>query len=228
MNYPSARFSPLLSRLRRRWKGITLIALTAGLVVPLACDRHVTSAAEARCHTDLDQIVERPVALLLGTAREFNGYRNAFYTRRIEAAATLYHSGKICGILASGDNGRSDYDEPGDMRADLMAAGVPAEFITLDYAGFRTRDSILRAKKVFGQNDFIIVSQRFHAERALYIARQEGIEASAFIAADPASRVSNTRVRVREILARTIAVSDHLTGRQPRFLGKRELVALRE
>ncbi len=114
------------------------------------------------------------------------------------------------------------------MKADLVAAGVPEEFITLDYAGFRTRDSIVRAKKVFGQTNLIIVSQRFHAERALYIAQELGLEAIAFVAADPASRASNARVRIREILARTIAVADSFIDRQPKFLGKSELVALRD
>ena len=166
------------------------------------------------------------MALLLGTARDFNGRRNAFYTARIEAAAALFHEGKVRGILASGDNGRRDYDEPSDMKMDLIAAGVPAEFITLDYAGFRTRDSVIRAKEVFGQDDLIIVTQRFHAERALFIAREMGIDASAFIAADPTSRVSNRKARAREVLARTLAAADSLINRQPKFLGDREPVRL--
>jgi SanA protein len=112
------------------------------------------------------------------------------------------------------------------MKADLVAAGVPAEFITLDYAGFRTRDSIVRAQEVFGQDEMIIVSQRFHAERALFIAHQQGIDASAYIAADPQSQLSRNRIRSREILARALAVADSLVDRQPKYLGKRERVAL--
>lgn len=217
-----------LDHLRRRWKRIALLAIIASAGIPLLCDYHITSSATGRCHTDLNKIGDQPLALLLGTAREFNGARNGFYTKRIEAAAALFKSGKVRGILASGDNGRSGYDEPSDMKADLVAAGVPEEFITLDYAGFRTRDSIVRAKKVFGQTNLIIVSQRFHAERALYIAQELGLGASAFVAADSASRASNARVRIREILARTMAVADNLIDRQPKFLGKPELVALRD
>jgi SanA protein len=211
---------------RRHWRGCALATLLLAIVIPFFCDRHVAAAADGRCHTELEQIQARPVALLLGTSRDFSGYRNRFYTARIEAATALFKAGKVRAILASGDNGRRDYDEPSDMKEDLVAAGVPAEFITLDYAGFRTRDSVIRAKEVFGQADFIIVSQRFHAERALYIAQQEGIEASAFIADDPASRASNARVRVRELFARTLAVADSLVDRQPKFLGPRESVEL--
>jgi SanA protein len=211
---------------RSHWIGCLFTALSLGIALPLMCDCHVASVAKGKCHTQLAAIGPRPVALLLGTSRNFNGRMNGFYTRRIEAAAALFKAGKVRAILASGDNSRRDYDEPSDMRADLIAAGVPAEFITLDYAGFRTRDSVIRAKKVFGQTDLIIVSQRFHAERALYIARGQGIEASAFIAADPNSNASNRIVRAREIFARTLAVADSLIGRKPKFLGPDEMVVL--
>lgn len=227
MKFSRLRSIPPVKHVVRHWKLYSISTLITAIAFPLFCDRAVASAAGEKCHCKLAGLEARPVALLLGTAREINGNRNAFYTRRIEAAAELFKSGKVRGILASGDNGRSDYDEPSDMKADLIAAGVPARFITLDYAGFRTRDSIMRAKQVFGQENLIIVSQRFHAERALYIALQEGIDASAYIAADPSSRVSNHRVRTREILARALAVADSLIDRQPKFLGDREVVALR-
>ncbi|MFT4546699.1 MAG: SanA protein [Verrucomicrobiales bacterium] len=211
---------------RRHWKLATPLLLAAAIGLPVLCDRHIASVAGGRCHTDLAQVEGRRVALLLGTAREYYGRSNVFYTRRIEAAAALYHAGKVRGILVSGDNGHSDYDEPTDMKEDLVAAGVPAEFITLDYAGFRTRDSLVRATQIFGQTDLIIVTQRFHAERALFIAEEQGIEASAFIAADPVSRVSNTKVRLREVFARSLAVVDALVDTPPKFLGEREQVAL--
>jgi SanA protein len=225
MNLPAILAAPL-KFYWRYWKSCTLGALLVGFGVPILCDRCVASAAAGKCHTDIDQVESRPVALLLGSARIFNGRLNGFYTARIEAAAELFKAGKVRAILASGDNSRSDYDEPSDMKADLIAAGVPAEFVTLDYAGFRTRDSVIRAKQVFGQTDLIVVSQRFHAERALFIAHQHGIEASAYVAADPPSRASNARLRAREILARTLAVGDGLIGRQPKFLGASESVQL--
>lgn len=226
--YPA--LSILLSPIRfglRHWKPCSLALLLVGVGLPLLCDRHVAASAEGRCFTEVEAVEERPVALLLGAAKHYNGYLNQFYTERIAAAAELFKAGKVRAILASGDNSRADYDEPSDMKADLIAAGVPAEFITLDYAGFRTRDSVIRAKEIFGQDDLIIVSQRFHAERALYIAQRQGIDAAAFIAADPASRASNRKVRSREVLARTLAVADNLLGRGPKFLGPQEVVVLR-
>jgi SanA protein len=87
-------------------------------------------------------------------------------------------------LLVSGDNRREDYDEPTAMRAGLLARGVPATAIYRDFAGLRTRDSILRARSVFGQQRLIIVSQRFHLSRALFLAREEGMEACGFEARD--------------------------------------------
>ena len=153
MKFSRPRLIGPIKHARRHWKLYSITTLATAITFPLLCDRIVASAASGKCHEQLADLGARPVALLLGTAREINGNRNAFYTRRIEAAAELFKSGKVRGILASGDNGRSDYDEPSDMKADLIAAGVPARFITLDYAGFRTRDSIMRAKQVFGQDE---------------------------------------------------------------------------
>ena len=211
----------------RHWKiAVPLVAVSA-VGVPLLCDLHIANVAEGRCHTEIDEVEASPVALLLGAARTVHGRPNAFYTARIEAAAELFKSGKVSGIIASGDNGREGYDEPSDMKEDLIAAGVPAEFITRDYAGFRTLDSVVRAKEIFGQEKIVIVSQRFHAERALYIADQQGIDACAYIAADPVSSYSNKRVRAREVLARSLAVADCVVGRRPKFLGQIEVVTLR-
>ena len=221
------KFLASLRFLLRHWKFALPLATLASATFPLLCDRHVAAVAEGKCHTDLAEIDQRPVALLLGAARNFNGRPNNFYTARIEAAAELFKAGKVRGIIASGDNSRKGYDEPTDMKTDLVAAGVPGEFITLDYAGFRTLDSVVRAKEIFGQENMVIVSQRFHAERALYIARNQGIDACAYIAADPSSSYSNKRVRTREVFARTLAVADSLIGRGPKFLGQQEFVALK-
>jgi len=129
-------------------------------------------------------------------------------------------------VLVSGDNATPHYNEPWTMRRDLIAHGVPAAYVTLDYAGFRTLDSVLRAQAVFGQDRLVLVSQRFHAARALLIARHAGIEATAFAAADPPGG-RYLRVRLREVFARAVAVLDLLTGRGPRFLGDSEAVPLR-
>lgn len=125
-------------------------------------------------------------------------------------------------LLVSGDNGSRQYDEPTAMKAALVAAGVPAERIVCDYAGFRTLDSVVRAREVFGQSRFLVVSQRFHNERAIFLARRLGIEAVGLNAQDvPRSRALTTWLR--EYLARVQAVLDvTLLGTRPRFAGPPE------
>jgi len=202
-----------------------LLALIAA--VSAGVDAMVSASTAHAVADGVEQVEPKPVALLLGTARRtMAGRPNAFYQARIEAAAALYHSGKVQGILVSGDNATRWYNEPIAMQKDLIAAGVPAEFITLDYAGFRTLDSVIRAKEVFGQEHVIIVSQRFHAERAIFLARHFGIDASGLAAADPQDQ-GLMKVRAREVLARVAAVLDIVIGRDPKFLGKPETVRLR-
>ena len=157
--------------------------------------------------------------MLLGTSRYLkNNQKNLYFFNRIEAAAQLYHSGKIDYIIASGDNSRVGYNEPQDMKEELIKLGVPAERIYLDYAGFRTLDSILRAKIIFGQNSFIVISQRFHNERAIYIARRHGIEAYGFNAEDVF--VSRRKMQVRELLARNKVFWDILFHVKPKYYGE--------
>ncbi len=193
-------------------------------LVPIACDLWISLTTEV--HRDPAAIPKAPVALVLGTSRLHQGRMNRFYTARLEAARDLFHAGAVRGILVSGDHGHTDYDEPGSMRQDLIQLGVPGEFITQDHAGFRTLDSIVRAREVFGLEQVILVSQPFHAERGVFLARHAGLEAHAFGAHDPGLR-SWLKVRAREVGARTLAVFDVLTGKGPRFLGPPETVALR-
>jgi len=202
---------------------VVLIAL-AGL---LANDLLVSLTTRDAITADIDAVEPAPVAVLLGTARTHQGRPNQFYRARIEAAAALFHSGKVRGILVSGDNSTRYYNEPIVMRKDLVALGVPAEFITLDYAGFRTLDSMVRAKQVFGLDQFVVVSQRFHAARAIFLARHFGIDARGLAAADPETSWL-MRVRAREVLARVAALLDLATGRGPKFLGEPETVRLRD
>jgi SanA protein len=204
------------------------ILLTVLIAAPPVIDAMVSATTAHAVAEGMDDLEPKPVALLLGTARKtLAGRPNQFYAARIEAAAALFHSGKVQGILVSGDNATRWYNEPIAMQKDLIAAGVPAEFITLDYAGFRTLDSVIRAKEVFGQREVIIVSQRFHAERAVFLARHFGLDASGFAAAEP-NTIGMLKVRTREVFARVAAVLDIVTGRDPKFLGKRETVRLRD
>ena len=198
---------------------LSLIAiLTIGVIF---CNRAVIKTAEDKMYDDVSAIPYNRVGLLLGTSpKGRSGNPNVFYIRRIEACVALYQAGKIDRILVSGDNSRTTYDEPTCIKEDLIAAGVPDSVIYLDYAGFRTYDSMVRAKEVFGLTSFTIISQPFHNERALYIATRKGLDVVAFNAPDVPLRRWQIRMTVREWLARTKAVMDVYTCKQPHFLGE--------
>lgn len=132
-------------------------------------------------------------------------------------ALNAYNSGKVNYLLLSGDNALQSYNEPRTMRKDLIKGGVDPADIVLDYAGFRTLDSIIRTRKVFDTNDFIIITQRFHCERALFIAMHQGIRAQCYAVPSPKNMLG---IRIREIGARLAALADlYIFKSEPRFLG---------
>lgn len=162
---------------------LLLIIVCAGTV--FFCFHIVKSSAENRLFSDVTKIPHNKVGLLLGTAPVTPwGVHNNYYDYRINAATELFKAGKIDYILVSGDNHSTDYDEPTCMRDSLMVRGIPKDKIILDYAGFRTLDSVVRAKEIFGQDSITIISQQFHNERALYLAKRYEIEAVAYNAKD--------------------------------------------
>jgi len=161
---------------------------------------------------------------VLGTSKYLaNGIKNRYYTNRIKATIELYKCNKIDFIIVSGDNRNRNYNEPITMYNDLVAAGIPGRKIILDYAGFRTLDSVIRGKEVFGQEKYTIVSQSFHNQRAIYIARKKGIEAIAFNAEDLSGDV-DFKVQMREIGARMLVMLDMVTSKQPHFLGEKVVI----
>jgi SanA protein len=182
----------------------------------------VEKAANERIYTSVDAIPYNKVALLLGT-NPLNkwGRPNSYFTNRIKTASELFHAGKVDYIIASGDNHTKEYDEPTAMRDSLMAHGVPEDRIILDFAGFRTLDSVVRAKEVFGCDSLTIISQADHNARALYLAEANGIEAVAVAAPLRAGRWVRTRLALREWLARDKMMLDIWFGKQPHFLGER-------
>ena len=198
---------------------LSLIAiLTIGVIF---CNRAVIKTAEDKMYDDVSVIPYNRVGVLLGTSpKGRRGNPNPFYINRIEACVALYKERKIERILVSGDNSRTTYDEPTCIKEDLIAAGVPDSVIYLDYAGFCTYDSMVRTKEVFGLSSFTVISQPFHNERALYIASCKGLDAVAFNAPDVQLRSWQVRMTIREWLARTKAVLDVYTGKQPHFLGE--------
>lgn len=185
----------------------------------------VTTEAADAIYSSVDDVPYRKTALLLGTSPYVSGgTSNSYFWNRVEAAADLLTSGKVSYIIASGDNRHASYNEPQAMREALQAVGVPDDAIVLDYAGFSTLDSVLRTREVFLQRSFTIVSQRFHVERALYIARHNGIDAVGYRAQDVRGP-SGVRTRVREYFARVKAVMDvHVFTREPEYLGDKIII----
>ncbi len=143
---------------------------------------------------------------------------NAYFYNRMSAVVALYKAGKVKYIIVSGDNSRVGYDESTDMKTMLVKLGVPEEVIYLDYAGFRTLDSVVRCKEVFDQKDIIIVSQAFHNQRALFLSQRKGVSAVGYNATN-VNRRYGFAVHVREKLARVKAVVDIVFGVKPKFFG---------
>lgn len=162
--------------------------------------------------------------LLLGTSKTLsNGNPNTYFFNRIEAAAELYKSGKIQNLIVSGDNSHKDYNEPEEMKNELIKSGVPADKIYEDFAGFRTLDSVVRAKEIFGQNSFIIISQRFHNERAVFLAKQNGIDAFGYNAKD-VNKNAGFKTNVREKFARVKVFWDFMFGVNSKFGGDKIVI----
>jgi SanA protein len=169
----------------------------------------------------IEQLKPEQVGLLLGTRRTLaSGANNPFFYNRIEAAVELYQSGKLKYIIVSGDNSNQNYNEPQDMMLELIKRGIPSHVIYLDYAGFRTLDSVIRAREIFGQSAFIVISQKFHNERAVFLARKNGIEAYGYNAAD-VGVITGLRTQIRELFARDKVFIDLLVGVRPKFLGEK-------
>ena len=179
----------------------------------------IVGAAKNKTFSTLSEIPKNKVGLVLGTSKYLrDGRVNLYFTYRINATVQLFKSGKIDFVLISGDNGSVNYDEPNDFKNELLKKGIPEDKIFLDYAGFRTLDSVVRAKEIFGQNSVTIISQEFHNERAIYLASKHALSAVGYNAKD-VSLNYGFKTQLREYLARTKAFLDIMIGREPKFLG---------
>ncbi|ANE53533.1 SanA/YdcF family protein [Flavisolibacter tropicus] len=201
-----------------------VIVIIISLVAVVYCNWAVNKAAEGKLFRQVKEVPFNKVGLLLGTSKFLEGGRaNLYYQYRIQAALELYKAGKVQYIIVSGDNSREDYNEPELMRNDLVQGGIDSNHIVLDYAGFRTFDSIVRLREIFGQSKVTIISQQFHNERALYIASKEGITAVAYNAKD-VTTAAGFKTRLRERLARVKVFVDYLTNKQPKYLGPKIII----
>ena len=176
--------------------------------------------AKGHLHTSLEQVPANDVAIVLGTSpRIRGGWSNPFFEARMDAAAALIRSGKVRHLLLSGDNGRSSYDEPSAMQEALTKRGVSAEAMTLDYAGFRTLDSMARAREVFDLHRCTIVTDDFHQARAVFLAQKHGLEATGFVS-KPVPWKWSKKTRTREIGSRVKAWLDiYILRTKPKFYG---------
>ena len=182
---------------------------------------YVVLSTQQLVHESSEDTPATKVALILGTSKRVtNGNPNPYFNYRIDAAYELYASGKVKHFIVSGDNREKYYNEPKDMQQALVKKGVPTEKITLDYAGLRTLDSVIRAKEVFGQDTILVVTQKFHTYRSLFLCKSYGIEAHAYAAKNIPLSLSY-KIILREFLARSGAILDvYLLDRQPRHLGE--------
>jgi len=191
-------------------------------------DYLISHNSEDKIYTRHADLPNYQTALVLGTSKYLGRILNDYYANRIDAAIALYNEQKVNTFLLSGDNAHRSYNEPWTMKRDLLKAGVPEQAIFLDYAGFRTLDSIIRAKEVFDADEFIIITQRFHCERALYIANHFDVHAVCLAVPGP-QQGSNLSIRIREMLARVKAMLDlYIFRTQPKFLGPKEPIQQNE
>jgi SanA protein len=174
-----------------------------------------------RIFYSVSEIPSKKTALVLGTSKYLIGSTkqiNLFYKERIKAANDLFESGKVETLILSGTNDSKYYNEPETMKKDLMDLGIPENKLYLDYAGFRTLDSVVRTKEIFSQSDLIIVSQKFHLQRAIFIAGLNNMEAVGYAAQDPPF-LTSAKIYLREIFSRINLLFDILFQREPRFYG---------
>ncbi|MGB0931243.1 MAG: SanA/YdcF family protein [Chitinophagales bacterium] len=184
------------------------------------CNWGIEHTTRKKVFDKVSEIPANKVGLLLGSIDVLpNGRRNLYFDYRIQATVELYKANKIQYIVASGDNHSKGYDEATAMKEALMRKGIPESAIYLDYAGFRTLDSVVRCHKVFGQKRFTIISQLFHNQRAVFIASTKGLETVGFNARNVSTRYG-LKVMMREYLARVKAVLDiYVLRKKPKFLG---------
>jgi SanA protein len=207
-----------------RWiRWIFLIGLGLTFLFLIICNVWVISSTSEDVYSDEKLLPDHRIALVLGTSHKVvGGGPNPFFAKRMETAAELFESGKIDHFILSGDNRSRYYNEPMEMRKALLKKGVPTTAITLDYAGLRTLDSIIRCKTIFGQNRITIITQPFHSYRALFISHYYKVDAVAMVADEPDFE-NSVKVRVREYFARTKAVLDlYIFNTTPQFLGEKQ------
>jgi len=180
-----------------------------GLVVAiLLCNWLVVLTTQHKVFFDVSSLPSNDVGLVLGTSKYVaRGKENLFFKYRMEASALLFKEGKVKYLILSGNKEAETYDEPKAMKQALTKLGIPENVMLLDTAGYRTFDSVVRCREVYGQERVTVISQNFHNARALYLAEHEGLDAVGFAAQDVPDGYS-FKTLLREYLARPKAMLD--------------------
>ncbi|GAB0155571.1 ElyC/SanA/YdcF family protein [Chryseobacterium sp. Alg-005] len=198
--------------------------MVAGIIFIAFANYSIKKQSDPFVSYTISDVPTTKTALLLGTSKTLsNGMPNAYFYNRIQATVDLYKSGKIQYVIVSGDNSRKDYNEPEDMQLTLMKYGIPQDKIFMDFAGFRTLDSVVRAKEIFGQKKLVIISQKFHNERAVFLARKNGMEAYGYNAPD-VNKYAGLKTNIREYIAKAKTYWDLLFGVEPKFGGDKIVI----
>lgn len=196
---------------------LSFIVLLCGTI--FFCSYLISESAKGNLYNSVSEIPSNRVGVVLGTSKLLaSGASNPYFFNRIDAAAELYHANKIERIIISGDNSVKHYNEPLDMKEALIERGVNEAHLYIDAAGFRTLDSMVRMKEIFGQTKFTIISQKFHNERSIYLAKSYGMDPIGFNAKD-VNKVRGLKVNIREKFARVKVFIDIIFNIQPKFLG---------
>lgn len=195
----------------------------AGLLLLFLINVWVVMSNESRLYDNIKDIPANDVGLVLGTSKRVSsGRKNLYFTYRTKAAYELYKAGKVKCFIVSGDNRHHNYNEPRDLQNALIELGIPDSCIVMDFAGFRTLDSVVRSKEVFQQDKITVISQEFHNYRAAFVGKHYDVDVIAYNAKSP-KRFD--KPIYREYLARAKAVLDlYVLRTRPKFLGNKEAV----
>jgi vancomycin permeability regulator SanA len=197
------------------------LALAAGLAVAASVNVWVETRGAARIRS-LHGVSHADAVIVPGARVYADGSVSPMLADRLDTAVALYRARKAPRILVSGDHGTGSYDEVNAMRRYLEGHGVPAEHIFMDHAGFTTYDTLYRARDVFGVRRAVVVTQRFHLTRSLFVADALGLDAEGVVAdRRPYTLASLVRSNVREVGARVKAAVQSLATPRPRYLGPR-------
>lgn len=210
-----------MTKKKKKIIGISLLIIAILIFTPICFYKIVENKTADKLYDDVDSIPYNEVGMVLGTnPKTKKGMDNPYFYNRVDAVEKLYKAGKIKFILISGDNKTKDYSEPDVMRKILIGRGVPKDVIYIDYAGFRTLDSVVRAKNIFGQTKMTVISQRFHNERSIVLGEWQDMELIGFNAKDVDVKRSKYKNLLRESGARMKLYLDMLIGKEPHFGGE--------